>query len=180
MLAERESPVTWVTCARRIAPLLAVLIGLASCASRNASHADPGVHNDRANVQFRLVLDAPSADSETVLYRHPLAEGRVETLHLARTPLLDHVAVKSATVQKNPISGLPEVVVRFHPDAAASVRQFTQANTFRRMAIVIDGTVISTARVVTPIDGNELLIGNIASTSEASRQAKAIDKAAAR
>src|SRR5215467_9790478 len=107
MLVERESPVTRVTRARRLAFLLAVIIGLASCASRDASQVAEGVRNDRANVQFRLVLDAPSVDSEAVAYRHPLAADRVETLHLARTPLLDRVAIKSATVQKNPITGLP-------------------------------------------------------------------------
>src|SRR5262249_10896307 len=152
----------------------------ASCASRDASQVAEGVRNDRANVQFRLVLDAPSVDSEAVAYRHPLAADRVEALHLARTPLVDRVALKSATAQKNPITGLPEVLVRFQSEAVASVGQFTQANTFKRLAIVIDGTVISTPRVAMPIDGDELLIGNIGSISEASRQAKAIDKAAAR
>jgi len=92
--------------------------------------------------------------------------------------MLDRVAIISATAQADPLLGNPQVRVRFHPDVAASVREFTRANVFKRLAIVLDGDVISVASLRMPIDEGELLIENIASMSEASRLAKELDKAA--
>src|SRR5438552_7749741 len=95
--------------------------------------------------QVRLVIDRPTAESEEMTITRTDAAGGTtrEVLQVQRTPLLDHKAVRSASVQTSAPTGAPEIQVTFTDKGAQRFAEITRQNIGKRLAIVVDGKLLS-------------------------------------
>jgi len=104
--------------------------------------------------QVQLVLDQTSEDTE------PLTNSAGETLHVQKTPLLDHTAISSITFEKNPI-GSPVISVEFSDVGRELFAQITKENLNKRLAIVLNGQLYSAPEIKSEIsDGKARISGS--------------------
>jgi preprotein translocase subunit SecD len=128
---------------KRILPLLAVCL--------LTSAATPTIVYHLPTLQFRLVVDSPTADSEpmTVVAANPHST-RPEVLNVQKTVLLDQSAVKHATASKDAL-GQSIVNVELTADGAKRFAAVTRDNVGKRLAIIIEGQLYSAPVIQTEI-----------------------------
>ena len=137
---------------KKISQLLAIgLLPLAVVA-----HAAPAP----SVLQFRLVVDNPTADSEQMTIAQPNNPARQpDVLNVQKEVLLDQTAVKSATFGAQ-ISGVPDnfpgpmrISIKFTDAGAKRLAEVTRQSIGKRLAIVIDGKLVSAPLIITAITG---------------------------
>jgi hypothetical protein len=132
-----------------------------------------------AKFEVRLVLDSASPDSEHLTCTHQLtAPGQTveEKLHVQKKALLDRSGLKSAVVQKSPVTGASEILVTFTDRGAKRFAEVTRDHVGQRLAIVIDGKVYSAPKVMTEIPGGKAVISGSFSEQEAAQLAARLNQ----
>jgi preprotein translocase subunit SecD len=132
---------------------------------------------------IRLVQDSPGADTEQMTITHPTKDqGRTvdEHLHVQKAPLMDHRAVASAAVEMDVISGRPQIAITFTDKGRETFAEVTRKNVGRRLAIIVDGQLLSAPKIATEIPGGKAAISGNFSKEEAADLASKINAAAKR
>jgi RNA polymerase sigma factor (sigma-70 family) len=133
-----------------------------------------------AAFQMRLVLDAPATDSEPLTSSVTNSEsGKVfrETLNVQKQVLLDQSAIQSASVSTNPFGGR-QIDFVLTPKGREQFARVTRNNIGRRLAVVIDGKVMSAPVIRSEIPGGRGIISGNFTEAEARQLADRICPAA--
>lgn len=131
--------------------LTALAVGLVTVAAMAADSAKSPV------FQMRLVVETPSADSEQLICQRTNQEtGQVSTerLNVEKKVLLDETGLKSAAVAKG-WHGQPQIDFSLSPDGKERFAKITGQNIGRRLAIVIDGQLITAPTIQSRITGGQ-------------------------
>jgi len=132
--------------------------------------------------QMRLVVESPSADSEQLICQKTNNEtGRVTTekLNVEKKVLLDQTALESAIVSSSG-HGYSQIDFSLTPDGKEQFAEVTGRNTGRRLAIVIDGQLITAPVIQAQITGGKGQITGNFTEQEAKDLAAKINKAIAK
>lgn len=131
-----------------------------------------------ASFEIRLVLDLPAADSELMTCRQQgTTPGQTvaESPHVQKAALLDRSALKSAVAQTNPVTDAAEVQITFTSPGAKRFAKITRNHIGERLAIVIDGQVRSTPKVMAEIPGGKAVISGSFTAPEAAQLADRVN-----
>ena len=164
-----------------ISAVLAVSVLLAGCGNKNVSSGtSQSPAKDQTNTvlaavaagstnssifQIRLVLDAPSADSEPMSI---ITNGvnRAEVVNLQNKVLLDQSALKSAKAVRDNL-GQFQIVINLTESGQKQFAEVTRENIGKRLAIVIDGQLYSAPMINAEISGGVAVISGGFSEQEA-------------
>jgi preprotein translocase subunit SecD len=132
------------------------------CSKGGEAGLDPGAAAESskpAMFQLRLVVENPSYDTEELTLNRPIA-GRLveEKLYVQKKPLLDGPVIKSATAEKEPVSGDGKVSITLTPDGAKRIAEITRDHIGERLAFGVDGKIYSAPKVLTPIKNGIAMI----------------------
>jgi RNA polymerase sigma factor (sigma-70 family) len=111
--------------------------------------------------QVQLVLDEAGENTEPLTNN---AGG--ETLYVQKSPLLDHTAIGSASVEKNAL-GAPVINVEFSDVGRELFAQITKENLNKRLAIVLNGRLYSAPVIRSEIPGGKAQISGSFTDEEA-------------
>ena len=128
--------------------------------------------NGAAPFQVQLVVDEPGENTEPMTNN---AGGG--TLQVQKTPLLDHTAIRSVIVTKNPSSGAPEIDVEFSQEGKELFAAVTKENINKRLAIVLNGQLYSAPVIRSEISGGRAQITGNFTETEARELAARINEA---
>lgn len=128
--------------------------------------------NGPAPFQVQLVVGEPGENSEPMTNN---AGGG--TLQLLKTPLLDHTAIRSVNVTKNPSSGAQEIDVEFSEEGKELFAAVTKENINKRLAIVLNGQLYSAPVIRSEITGGRAQITGNFTETEAKELAARINDA---
>ena len=107
--------------------------------------------------QIRLVLDAPSNDSEPMT---TVSKEKKEVLNVQKTVLLDQTDLKSVAVLTDS-SGQTRIGITFSDEGRKRFAEITRENIGQRLAIIIDGQLYSAPTIRTEIpEGKAEISGN--------------------
>ena len=135
--------------------------------------AAPGAESNIPPIfQLRLVLDAPSADSEPMtLVTESANHAFTNVLHVQRKVLLDHTALKSARAITDTL-GHPLIDITLTDKGRRQLAEVTRDNLGKRLAIVIGGKLYQAPVIRTEITGGNAQITGSFSKEEAETLAK--------
>ena len=108
-----------------------------------------------ARLQFRLEGKADEPDVEKVAY-----QGRAA---YSQQVLIDETAVESAHLNTES-TGLHTITVKFAPEYVARIRQATEQNRGRRLAVLFDGHVLIAPVLQSTIGDSAQITGNLSET----------------
>jgi hypothetical protein len=109
-------------------------------------------------LQFRLVVDAPSADSEPMkLVVEHGDRAYSEVLNVQKAVLLDQTALRSASASTDAL-GQPIIDITLSEKGREQFAELTRRNIGRRLAIVIDGRLGSAPVIRTEITAGKAQI----------------------
>jgi preprotein translocase subunit SecD len=128
--------------------------------------------NGPAPFQVQLVVDEPGENTEPMTNN---AGGG--TLQVQKTPLLDHTAIRSVNVTKNPSSGASEIDVEFSQEGKELFAAVTKENINKRLAIVLNGQLYSAPVIRSEISGGRAQITGNFTETEAKELAARINDA---
>jgi preprotein translocase subunit SecD len=153
-----------------------------------AAFADPAT---AARVfQMRLVVaqgpqSARLSDAERMqLIKTNSATGQTygEILWVSKTVLIDQNDLQTTTVVTSTLStsnvpGTPEIDVTFTPKGSKRFAEVTRQNINNRLAIIIDGQIVSAPVIKTEIPGGKAMIDGSFTQSEAKELSSKINQA---
>lgn len=120
------------------------------------------------------MLDEPTEDSE-LLTNHT---GNVtQALRVEKTPLMNHTAIRSATVTPNLIYGGTQIDIEFNEVGKELFAAVTRENLNKRLAIVLGGQLYSAPVIRTEISGGKAQITGNFTEEEAKALAAKINEA---
>lgn len=119
-------------------------------------------------VEFRAMADAPGEGFREAAG----ADGA--THHVAVEPVVSHEDIAQAIAAYDAQSGMPVVNIRLEEASAERFAVFTRAHIGTRLAVMVDGVVISTPMINDAITSGNLVISGHMSMAEAERIAHAI------
>jgi hypothetical protein len=109
-------------------------------------------------IQFRLVVDNPTADSEPMTEVQPdNSPIKPDVLNVQKAVLLDSSDLKNAKAGADSFQQ-PIIEIKFTDDGAKRFADVTGKNVGKRLAIVIDGRLYSAPRINAAITGGEAQI----------------------
>ena len=118
-------------------------------------------------IQFRLVVDNPTADSEPMtIVQSGQSPYPPEVLNVQKAVLLDSSDVKNATATVGRI-GQPFIDIKLTDNGSKRFAEVTRQNIGKRLAIVIDGKLYSAPRINSAITGGEAEITGAFTKAEA-------------
>lgn len=121
----------------------------------------------RYTFEMRLVLDgAPPAGAVPMVL-----EDTKETIYVSPEAVITANDVKRARVQKGQL-GEPTIAVSFKVEGANRLAAFTTANVGKRVALVVDGRVVSAPIIATPITEGMAVINGDFTKEEATQFAQ--------
>lgn len=123
--------------------------------------------------QMRLVLDAPSDDSEQMPLITRTVPPHTNVLHVQRAVLLDQTALKSARLTTDAL-GQPVIEVIFTDRGGQRFAEVTRQNVRKRLAIIIGGKVCEAPTILGEISGGKAQITGDFSKQEAKDLTKKI------
>ncbi len=127
--------------------------------------------------QMRLVLDAPSADSEPMSYvTHNENHTYTNLLNIQKTVLLDQTALESAKPDTDAL-GQPIIDINFTKSGAQRFAEVTRENVHQRLAVIIDGQVCEAPVIQMEISGGKAQITGGFNKTEVKDLAKKINDA---
>jgi len=127
--------------------------------------------------EVRLVRDGAAEDTQKMTLAHkPSIPGQSsdELLYVQKTSLLDRTDLRLAEVQTDVITGAPEIKITFTGRGATRLAQVTRQNIGKRLAIVIDGRVISAPEIRSQIPGGKLVFSGRLTKEEAADLANSL------
>jgi RNA polymerase sigma factor (sigma-70 family) len=127
--------------------------------------------------QVQLVVDEPGENTEPMT-NNARGAGE-EMLNVQKTPLMDHTAIRSATVTTNPSTGTPQIDVEFSDLGKQLFAQVTKEHINKRLAIVLDGHLYSAPVIKSEISGGKAQITGSFTEDEAKELAAKINDAIA-
>ncbi|MBM3333204.1 hypothetical protein FJY63_00940 [Candidatus Sumerlaeota bacterium] len=124
----------------------------------------PSLPLRRPSVRFYVVHEqaAPNLTMHTV-------ERTGEAVFLTEQPDMTEEDIERAQLQVDPITRRPAVTVYFSVPGAEKFAVLTSQNVARRLAITIEGRIISTPLITTPIRSGRARIEGFNSEAEARR-----------
>ena len=125
-----------------------------------------------APFQMQLVLDGHGENAEALTNT---VGG--ETLHVQKTPLLDHSAIRAAAVSRNELSGTPQIDIEFSEVGKELFAAVTKENINKRLAIVMDGQLFSAPVIRSEITAGKAQITGSFTKEEARELAARINVA---
>ena len=150
-----------------------LLMGIALLSSVAAIHATAAP----PMLQFRLVVDNPTADSEPMTEVQPdNSPIQPDVLNVQKAVLLDSSDLKNAKAGVDSLQH-PIIEIKFTDDGAKRFADVTGKNVGRRLAIVIDGKLYSAPRINAAITGGEAQITGHFTKAEAENLAARINGA---
>jgi len=150
---------------------LVLLCGCAYFAER-PPRAEP--HNPDI-VQFRLVEDKESPDTVPMKMM-----GKDDTLHVSKQVLLNALDVESAKATRERHTGFASILLNFTRDGWKKFAEITEKNVGRRLAIVVNGQLVSAPVIRSRVAGGGAVITGGFTMMEARELANAINTNAAR
>jgi len=133
-----------------------------------------------AAFQMRLVQDGAGPDTEQMAITHSTKDENPtykEVLHVQKTLLIDHTALSSAVVQKDVIRGNPEIEITFTDKGRKLFAEVTRQNVGKRLAIVVDGKLLSAPKIIMGIPGGKGVISGNFSEQESKELTTKINEA---
>lgn len=124
--------------------------------------------------QLQRVLGNGAANGES---RAEDAGTGEETLNLEQAPLLDTSAIQTVGVSVNPDTGTAQIDVQFSDVGAELFAAVTRENLNQRLAIVVDGKVVSAPVIRSEITGGKAQISGNFTAAEAEALAARIRQA---
>ena len=121
--------------------------------------------NKPAPFQVQLVLDEPGGNTEPMT--NNVGGVGEETLHVQKSPLMDYMALSSATVTSNASSGAPEINLEFSAVGKELLAAITKENINKRLALVLDGQLYSAPMIRSEISGGKAQITGAFTETEA-------------
>ena len=113
----------------------------------------------KSTLQMRWVSNMPSAETEPLTLA---GRGQSETLHVEKAVVLDQSSLLSVDVTHRSKPEDSRVMLKFTESGKQRFAQATREGKGRRLAIVIDGQVLSAPVINTEItDGNAEISGNL-------------------
>jgi preprotein translocase subunit SecD len=125
------------------------------------------------SVEFRLVDESPASDAPDMLIK-----GTGERVRLAPEVVVDRADIVSAQAQVSPMGQSYDVRITVTPEAADRLRTTTANNIGKRLAIVIDGVVITAPTIQSEIANGEALISGNFDSRQAHDIADRLNRAA--
>lgn len=156
--------------------MLAVTCALALLAPVSAESGKPPV------FALRLVADGPADDTEQMSITHQTngaTSTENEVFHVQKQVLLDETDVASAQLQQNTATGYHSIEITFTEKGKQRFAEVTRQNIGRQLAIVVDGRLLSTPRIMAEIREGKALITGRFSEQESYELAKRINAAVA-
>ena len=147
---------------KKLLPLMAACL-FTSASAFAATSASPV-------FQIRLVLDAPSGDSEPMTI---VSKERKEVVNVQKTVLLDQTALKSAGVRTDKL-GHAQIEIVFTDQGRKQFAEITREKVGQRLAIIIDGQLYCAPMIRTEIPGGKAEISGSFSKEEANALAAKI------
>jgi uncharacterized membrane protein YciS (DUF1049 family) len=113
-----------------------------------------------APFQVQLVVDklGDDADLMTNTVTGPQGETNYVPLYVQKTPLMDHTAIRAASVSIDPSTGNPQIEVEFSDVGAELFAAVTKDNIDKRLAIVMDGRLYATPIIRSEITGGRATV----------------------
>ncbi len=132
--------------------VLAAASALAGCGGpAPRGTVDPNV------LQFRAVADEAGEGTEPVTVREG---GNKEVLHLRKEALLTAADVRSARAGTASRRGEATVRLTFTEEGKRKFSEATKLSVGRRLAIIVEGRVLSAPTVQHPIEGDAVIAGD--------------------
>ena len=128
--------------------------------------------------QMRLVESAPSHDTEQMIYevKYPaFSKTNYETIYAQKSILLGDSMVKSATVVTG-LLGEAQINLTLMPSGQRRLAEVTQTNVGRRIAVIVDGQIVSVPTVIGMITNESTQIVGEFSGNEAKFFVEKINK----
>jgi beta-lactamase regulating signal transducer with metallopeptidase domain len=128
--------------------------------------------------ELRLVESEASDDTESLPNPVEAAKALPESLRnlfVRKEPLVDVSALFSAKIETDLITRRPIIGIEFTAEGQARFAEVTRTHVGRKIAIVIDGRVISAPVIAEPITGGKAQITGNFSREEAERLARLIN-----
>ena len=157
----RNLPPAWVI----VASVSAVLSAVADLQA-----ADKGtLPAPRVAVEFRLAENEPGAE----LIGMPIGDTD-EQIYVTKTAALENGDIAKAEARRSELDRVSyDVQIEFTPAGAKKMEAITGANLGKRLAILIDGKVLSAPKLLEKISSRAVITGRI-SADEARRIARGI------
>jgi preprotein translocase subunit SecD len=138
----------------RTAAILCFAVAFVGCSRLPWTRGEPG---DPDVLQFRLVAEEAGPDTEMM----PLSTGgKEESLHVEKEVLLNAADVRSVHVDQVGAEGRRGIALAFTDEGGKTFGQVTQANVGRRLAIVVQGKVLSAPVIRCAIRDRAQIAGN--------------------
>ena len=155
--------------------MITALITCASMMVHALSPNAPATAPAAQRVQFRLVAAEGDIDAEVVRLARP--EGDEMELRLARDVVLDGSGIERAQADRDMTISQWMVSVTFTEAGSQRLFEVTRDNIDRRLAMVVDGLVVTAPTIRSPIQGAAEINGSF-DRERAEQLAKAINGAA--
>jgi|GEM_PF-2477314 len=135
-----------------------------------AAHAaDTRAVGSRVAVEFRLAESEPAAETVEM----PVGE-TAETIHVQKTAALKNGDIESAKESPSSLDKtFYEVQIAFTPAGAKKMKALSEANIGKRLAVLVDGKVLSAPTLRDKISSRAVITGRL-SAEEARRIARGI------
>ena len=140
---------------KKILPLMAACL-ITSAAAFAAPFTSPV-------FQIRLVVDAPSGDSEPMTI---VSKERKEVVNVQKPVLLDQTAVESVGVRTDEL-GHAQIEITLSDEGRKRFAEITRENVGGRLAIIIEGRLYCAPTIKTEIPGGKVEISGSFSKDEA-------------
>jgi len=129
---------------------------------------------------MRQVVEDSEDAEEMILTNEVGRAGVQEVLFVQRLPAIDQTFVRSASVQKVRGAPYPYVEIEFTDPGRERFAQLTRQSIGKRLAIVVDGTLLSAPRILAEISDGKVWIAGRFTQRDASDLAKKINSTAKR
>ncbi len=127
-------------------------------------------------VEFRLVLEEKTADSQEFIYKESRnKEIKEEKIYLSKDSLLPATPIERAAAEPNPQSGDFQVAIKLTDEASKKMAEVSRKYLDRRIALIVDGQVIIAPTVRSEITGGQLVISGNYTEEETTQLAKRIN-----
>src|SRR5205809_7331108 len=116
-------------------------------------------------LQIRVVAEKASDKTQPMRLEHRTVSGGVsgETLYVEKRVLLSQKDLQSASLVKDPVIASQMIQLQFSPSGAKRFATATRENLHKRLAIIINGRVLSAPVIQGEITGGSATItGNFA------------------
>jgi len=130
-------------------------------------------------IEFRMVEETATPDTERKVEKWLARDsGRMieREIFVHRDAVMDAGAIQRVTVENDVVTGRPQIMMDFSDAGTELLTEVTTASVGRRLAILIDGEVVSAPRINQPITGGRAGIYGSFSREEAEQIAARINR----